>query len=237
MQIIPVIDLYKGQVVHAVAGNRKNYKAIDSKICSSADPFDVVDSYLSVFSFKSIYIADLNTLEHQGDNSEIVLSICSEYPTIELWLDSSISLIEDYLQQGIQNNIRFILSSENISSISVYNNLLKQYAEHDYILSLDFKDDKLLGNYNLLKIKNKWPKDVIVLNLNNVGVRQGYNYPAELTPHNLCKNFNVYYGGGIRNAKDINNLKTKGFTGVLISTALHEKALTSDEVHSINQSL
>lgn len=237
MQIIPVIDLYKGLVVHAVAGNRKNYKAINSKICSSADPFDVVDGYLSVFSFKSIYIADLNALEHQGDNSKIVSSICSKYPTIELWLDSSISLIENYLKKGIQNNIRFILSSENISSISVYNNLLEQFEEHDYILSLDFKDDKLLGNKDLLKIKNKWPKDVIVLNLNNVGVSQGFNYPAELASHNLCKNFNVYYGGGIRNAKDINNLKANAFTGVLISTALHTKSLTSDELHSISQSL
>ena len=236
MQIIPVIDLHKGLVVHAVAGNRKNYKAIDSKICTSANPLDVVDGYLSLFNFKSIYVADLDALEQQGDNAETVALVCNKYPNLEIWLDSGTSFINHYLQFG-QNNLRLILSSESISSISVYTSLIKQHAEHNFILSLDFKTNKLLGNNDLLKIKTRWPDDVIVLNLNNVGVSKGFKYPTELDSYNLCNDFNIYYGGGIRNAEDIKNLESKGFAGVLISTALHTQTLSSDEIHAINQSL
>ena len=92
MQIIPVIDLYKGLVVQAIAGNRRNYKAINSKICSSANPSDVIDGFLSVFNFKAIYIADLDALESQGDNYEIIKTLCNKYPNTEIWLDCGTSL-------------------------------------------------------------------------------------------------------------------------------------------------
>ena len=52
MLIVPVIDLCKGVVVHALKGNRKEYKAIDSKLCSSASPLVVINAYLKVFNFK-----------------------------------------------------------------------------------------------------------------------------------------------------------------------------------------
>ena len=41
MQIIPVMDISNGLVVHAINGERQNYKSIKSQICSSALPSDV----------------------------------------------------------------------------------------------------------------------------------------------------------------------------------------------------
>ncbi len=236
MKIIPVIDLYKGLVVHAVAGNRKNYKTIDSKICSSANPFDVVEGYLDLFSFKSIYIADLDALEQQGDNTKIIKLLCNKYPNIEVWLDCGTST-EKYLQQEIYNNLRLILSSESITTTSVFTTLLDQYSEHRFILSLDYKANELLGTNDLFNTKKYWPKDLIVLNLNNVGVKQGFKYPLQLKQHNLINDFNVYYGGGIRNTDDIEKLASIGFSGALISTALHSQTISSTEILSLNQLL
>ena len=234
MQIIPVIDLYKGLVVHAVSGDRNNYKAINSKICSSADPFDVVESYLNLFNFKSIYIADLDALEQQGNNSEVVKSICNTFSNVEIWLDCGIS-IEKYLLQEPYDNLRLILSSESIDTSSTFITILDQYSEHCFILSLDYKANELLGTDDLFNIKKYWPKDVVVLNLNNVGVNQGFKYPSQLKQHNLINNFNVYCGGGIRNADDINKLSSIGFSGVLISTALHSQTISGEEILSFNQ--
>ncbi len=237
MQIIPVIDLYKGLVVQAIAGNRKDYKVIDSKISSTATPSDVVDGFLSLFNFKTIYIADLDALECHGDNYELIKNLCNTYPNTEIWLDCGTSLAERYLNQAIENNLRIILSSEAINSVSIFTNLMKKYAEHRFIISLDFKENDLLGTHDLFEFKNQWPNDVIVLNLNNVGTKQGINFPLELTSHSLTNNFNLYYGGGIRNADDIQKLQSEGFAGTLISTALHTQMISQKELNALNQSL
>ena len=163
MQIVPVIDLRQNLVVHAIAGDRKNYKPIDSEIFSSPNPIDVINGYLKILNFKSIYIADLDALEQLGDNTEIINSICDQYPNIEIWLDCGISLAKNYLQKNIYANLRLILSSESISTISTFTNLLNQYSQHAFILSLDFKSNKLLGTNDIFNCRDHWPKDVIVL--------------------------------------------------------------------------
>ena len=237
MQIIPVIDLYKGLVVQAIAGDRENYKAIDSKICSSANPSDVIDGFLSVFNFKTVYIADLDALECQGDNYEIIKTLCNKYPNTEIWLDCGLSSAGHYLKQAIEINLRFILSSETINSVSIFTDLMNKYSDHRFILSLDFKNNDFLGTHDLFELKNQWPKDVIILNLNSVGTNQGVNYPEEIKSHHLINDFHLYYGGGIRNLDDIQNLSEEGFAGTLISTALHTQMISHNEIKALSQSL
>ncbi|MBT8112240.1 MAG: hypothetical protein KJO47_01045 [Gammaproteobacteria bacterium] len=235
MLIVPVIDLCKGIVVHALKGNRKEYKAIDSKLCSSASPLVVINAYLKVFNFNSIYIADLDALEQQDGQIEIIESICSKYPELEIWLDTGSLLIEHYLQNTKLQNLRLILSSESLSSADSFSSLLVQYPQHNFILSLDYKADKLLGPQELLQYKQQWPKDVIVLNLNNVGARRGYLFPTELNQDELTSCFNIYYGGGIRDFNDIKKLKSHGLTGTLVSTALHNQVITGNDIRLLNQ--
>ena len=235
MLIIPVIDLCKGIVVHAVEGNRKEYQAIDSKLCSSASPLDVISAYLNVFNFKSIYIADLDALEQQNDQREIIESICSKHPELEIWLDTGSLLIEYYLQHTKLQNLRLILSSESLSCVTSFSTLLSQFPQHNFILSLDYKADKLLGPQELLQYKQQWPKDVIVLNLNNVGAKRGYQFPTELNQDELTSSFNIYYGGGIRDFNDIKKLKSHGLAGTLVSTALHNQVVTGNDIRLLNQ--
>ncbi len=235
MQIIPVIDLRKGIVVHAIKGNREQYQAIDSNLCSSASPLDVINGFLSSFKFKSIYIADLDALEQQGNHVETIESICKKYPDTEFWLDTGPTLLIQYLQKTNFQNLRLILSSESLASESVFSSLINQYPLHNFILSLDYKFDKLLGPEELLQSENMWPKDVIILNINNVGAKQGYQFPTELDQQELTNNFNIYYGGGIKDINDVNNLKSFGLAGALISTALHSQEITTDDIYSLKQ--
>jgi phosphoribosylformimino-5-aminoimidazole carboxamide ribotide isomerase len=234
MQIIPVVDLLNGCVVHAVQGNRDNYRAIKSQLCSTAEPFDVIDGYLSLFSFSSIYIADLNALEHQNDNTHVITSICNNYPNVEIWLDCGVLSARSYLENKY-NNVRIIISSESDISVSNFTRYLNKYSQHPFILSLDFKADKFLGNEKLLAASHIWPKDIIVLNLNNVGSNIGYILPNKLQYSMSTKKFNLYYGGGIRNIEDVNQLQSLGFSGALISTALHSQMITKDKILSLSQ--
>ncbi len=235
MQIVPVIDLYKGIVVHAIKGNRKEYKAINSKVCSSVEPLSVITSLLTISSFNSIYIADLDALELQNNNIDIIRAICEKFPNLSIWLDTGYTLIEHYLQLSKYRNLRLILSSESLSSADNFSFTISQNLNHNFILSLDYKANKLLGPVNLLQHMQLWPKDVIVLNLNNVGAKNGFQFPTELDQISLTNNFNMYYGGGIRNLSDMKKLKSENFSGALVSTALHNLEITDEDIHLINQ--
>ena len=235
MQIIPVLDLSKGLVVHAKKGDRENYLPINSHICLSSDPFEIINCFLSLYEFKSIYIADLDALQQQSDNTDIIVSICKLYPKLEIWLDTGLSLIKYYLQDLKFDSLRLILSTESIDSISTFTSFIHEYTNHRFVLSIDYKSGAILGLNELLHTQELWPTDTLILNLDHVGANDGINLPVEFNQPTLFQTHNIYYGGGIRNCKDLGRLKTLGAAGALISTALHNKAITRSDLLTASQ--
>ena len=73
MKIIPVIDLKDGVVVHAHQGMREQYQPIGSNLCQSSDIYRVIEAFLGVYDFDTIYIADLNAITHQGDHDRLIM--------------------------------------------------------------------------------------------------------------------------------------------------------------------
>ena len=68
MQIIPVIDVMGGIVVHASGGDRAHYQPLKSILTSSCDPFEVITDLLAWHDFKKVYIADLDAIcQHNFD--------------------------------------------------------------------------------------------------------------------------------------------------------------------------
>lgn len=235
MQIIPVLDLSRGLVVHAKMGNRKNYLPINSHLCPSSNPIEIIKCFLNLYTFKSIYIADLDALQHQSENVDIIESICIVYPKLEIWLDTGLSLIKHYLENPKSDSLRIILSTESIDSISTFISLMNNYAHHSFIFSIDYKSGAILGPRDLLLAKEQWPTDILILNLDHVGAKDGINIPAQLNYHDLFQAHNTYYGGGIRNCNDLYKLKILGAAGALLSTALHNKTITKNDLLSFSQ--
>lgn len=233
MQIIPVLDISEGLIVHAKKGERKNYLPIASRLCASSTPFDIIESMLNLYAFRRIYIADLDALQQQNDNIDTIGSICQKYPELEIWLDTGLSLANHYLENLEFTSLRIVLSTESINSISTFTSFVNRYAHHNFIFSIDYKSGTVLGSYELLQAREQWPTDILILNLDHVGTGKGISIPAQLS-HSLFQKHNAYYGGGIRNCNDLHKLKVMGATGALLSTALHSKAITRSELISIN---
>ncbi len=235
MQIIPVLDLSRGLVVHAKKGDRKNYLPINSHLCPSSNPIETIKCFLNLYAFTRIYIADLDALQHQSDNVDIIESICKVYPKLEIWLDTGVSLIKYYLENPKFDSLRIILSTESIESISTFISLMNIYAHHRFIFSIDYKSGAILGPKDLLLADDQWPTDILILNLDHVGANDGINIPSQLNHHALFQAHNTYYGGGVRNINDLYKLKTLGAAGALLSTALHNKMITTSDLASLSQ--
>jgi phosphoribosylformimino-5-aminoimidazole carboxamide ribotide isomerase len=68
LRAIPVIDLMHGQVVRAQMGDRASYRPLESLLSPTSDPVDVVRGLLGVFPFQTLYVADLDAIQGNGDN-------------------------------------------------------------------------------------------------------------------------------------------------------------------------
>ena len=88
MEVVPVIDLKGGIVVHARHGNRAAYRPIETPLSPTSDPLDVVAGLLSVHPFRTLYVADLDAIEGNGDAGAILDSISATFPELALWVDN-----------------------------------------------------------------------------------------------------------------------------------------------------
>lgn len=230
MQIIPVIDLLDGVVVHAKKGERQHYQAIKSLLTHSSKPLDVVAALLEYFPFKQLYIADLNgiqKLKQTPSNFAHIENIAKQFPELELWIDAGINSIGEK-RYWEMINAKLILGSENFSDLAQF--LAVQSELRKFVLSLDYMPYGYQGPIELVESTQYWPKDVILMSLGNVGANNGINTKILQKYNTYTKKFNLYSAGGVSNINDLKLLDTNGMQGALIATALHLKQISPQEL-------
>lgn len=218
MHLIPVIDLLDGLVVAARQGNRQTYRPLVTPLCPEPDILTVARSYLSVFPFRTFYIADLNAIENTGDNHALIARLLETQRDIHLWIDSGLRLFDN----GSTRRVSHVLGSEtgiSVEQIAHYTNL------SDCILSLDFSDEHLLGDPELLKRPSLLPQRLIIMSLARVGSHAGPDLDRVSLFADRLRGKQLYAAGGVRNAEDLSRLAARGAHGALLATALHEKTI------------
>lgn len=227
MLVIPVIDLRGQQAVRAVAGRRDEYKPVVSRLCPSADPLDVVAALCRLCPFPCIYIADLDAILGSGDNRAVVTELLAAWPQLEFWLDAGFSTPQIARTWPLGERLRPVVGSESQQSADSCRELLRELADYRPLLSLDFKDGRLLGSEALLQRTEDWPDQLILMQLDRVGVGRG---PDLALPSGAATGHRWYAAGGVRGRADLDALAEAGFAGVLVASALHNGALTATDL-------
>jgi len=224
MQIIPVIDLKDGQVVHAVRGARSQYRPIhlNSRLTSRSDVEPVLAAFLALYPFDTFYIADLNAITATGNHNQLITSLLGQYPDIRFWIDDG-SQLSDIVPSTHPANYRAVIGTESQQSRPFRTSL-------DYILSLDFKQQQASGHSSWFTDAGMWPSEIIVMTLNRVGSSSGPDFQklAELRFAYPDKKFVA--AGGVRDVNDLIRLDEMGIDAALIATALHGGGLSGEEI-------
>lgn len=216
-QLIPVIDLKDGEVVHARAGKRNEYLPIHlhSKIVTDSAIASVIKAFRQIYPFETFYIADLNAIRNSGHHHELILEMLAKYPDCEFWIDEG-------KQQGNSSfhghNYKSVYGSEaQVSEL--------QTMQANEILSLDFMQGQFLGHKSWLRNHAFWPERLILMNLDYVGGHLGPD--LEKLDHYIANypHQKIYAAGGVRNNTDLLKLKHIGVAGVLLASALHNNNL------------
>ena len=229
MLIIPVIDLSCGLVVHAKQGQRESYQPIVSVISKSPKPEIVLSSFLELYPFKIIYIADLDAIQKTGKQNILISELASRYKQCEFWVDAGIDSIHNKQTEYLSDNIKLVFGSENELSrdklIALINN------NPDLILSLDFIENTLTENSYLIQDSAIWPKQLIVMMLSRIGSIEGVDMQCLNKILKLAINNEVYAAGGVRSITDLMQLNSTEIKGVLLATALHDGSITKENLN------
>jgi len=222
VQIIPVIDLMNGVVVRARGGRRDRYRAIETPLCPNAAPHAVIDALLDLHRFDTIYVADLDALMGKGDHSEILGHLQDDYPRLKFWIDRGLSGCPT---RSPRSNCIPVIGSESLGEADL-SGLKARRGE--FILSLDFMGERLLGAQSLIERGDLWPETIIVMSLSFVGANRGPDFQrlAQLRVGWPGKSFIA--AGGVRDEADLRRLDDLGIDGVLVASALHSGALGSE---------
>ena len=231
MNIIPVLDLKAGQVVHAKHGDRQNYLPIQSALSHSSEPFTIVKALQSLYPFKYLYIADLDAIQGNGNHAAQIKNIQKDFPDLEIWLDAGFKTSEA-IEAWQNGKVRIVLGSESLVSIDSYKAMLKACRTAP-ILSLDFKFGHFFGPQPLINDPQLWPNEVIVMTLDQVGGQSGPDLAQLKVIKNLWSVAAIYAAGGIRSVDDLNTLKAQNYTGALIASALHNGKIGKAELATL----
>lgn len=228
--VIPVIDLMGGKVVRARHGQRHAYQPIQSQLCGSPEPQEVVRALLELYPFNTLYIADLDAIQRTGLHLHTIEKLRENHPHLEIWLDAGISSIADW-RPWQHLGLHCVIGSESQVDVHQTRALMASIGHHRCILSLDMAAEGQRGPKSLFDDTTLWPERVIAMTLARVGSFSGVD--MELLHSMLQHGKQIYAAGGVRNAEDLAVLKNMGITGALIASALHDAHINATDLAAL----
>src|SRR5262245_1511385 len=230
MDVIPVIDLKGGCVVHARRGERDRYRPIATPLAATSAPLDVARGLLALYRFPILYVADLDAIERSGDNCDAIRRLEAELPDVTLWTDCGIADVDtadDWLASGRGD---LVIASE----AQVDAGLMRRFRDDPRtILSLDFRE-RPLGPPALMQEPGAWPHRVIVMTLARVGSGEGPDLERLRTVRDLAGSRQVYAAGGVRDRADLVILQGAGIAGALVASCLHAGRLSGADIAALH---
>jgi phosphoribosylformimino-5-aminoimidazole carboxamide ribotide isomerase len=235
LKIIPVIDILSGYVVHAVRGRRKEYKLLKSVISESSDPVDVAAA-LKTIGFDEFYVADLDAITGGEPNFSLFKKIAKK-TGIRLMVDAGISSLKIAGKMFDSDVAKVIVGTETLQSTNFVAEAVEFFGNEKVVVSLDLMDNRVIGGFDPAKFEEPMAllhefqdmgvSQIIVLDLIKVGSREGVNLPflKEVLRNTKA---DVFVGGGVRDVKDLVELRELGFFGVLVATALHSGKISQE---------
>jgi phosphoribosylformimino-5-aminoimidazole carboxamide ribotide isomerase len=222
MQVIPVIDLMHGLVVHAKLGERAAYRPIETPLSPTPDPVDVVAGLMRLASFRTLYVADLDAILERGDNFAVLDRLRRAFPDCELWIDNGAA---DAARVAATRAFGApVIGSESQRDLALL------ASERDALLSLDYRGDAFQGPPEVLLRPELWPPRVIVMTLARIGGGAGPDFERFSTIRHVAGSRDLYAAGGVRDPADLDALQAAGAAGALVASALHDGRIASADL-------
>ncbi len=227
MLVVPVVDLRRGQVVHAVRGERAAYRPVRSTLAGGCEPAVIARALLDASGSDTLYIADLDALLGEAPQVASLRALHAALPGAALWLDagfgdaaSARSLLDAIGRVGTTTPV---FASESLRS----SRELLGMDDDGAILSLDQRGGSALDRAGLWGDPSSWPSRVIAMSLDRVGSGDGPDLAllAQLRERAAPRGVKLIGAGGIRDRDNLAACEAAGAHAWLVASALHDGRL------------
>ena len=242
MQIVPVIDLMEGIVVHALKGERERYQPVQSILTSGADPVDVARCLQMATHCRELYIADLDAIQGNGHNTRAISEITSHVDA-DLWVDAGIADVASADRLISAGADIIIIGTETLTTLQELKRLRDAIAMDKLILSLDVVDRRVLSGAESLKgleplralahLVKEGLERFILLTLDAVGTGEGPDLSLLRRAKQSFPQITLIAGGGIKKPEHLRALSSANVDGVLVATSLHRGWITGHDIAAL----
>jgi len=222
--IIPVLDLKRGKVVRARAGDRANYQPIVTPLSPTSEAVDVLRGLQGLARFSVIYIADLDAIAGEAGHGDVLRRLAAAAPDVEFWLDGGFATA-DAASAALPSGMTPVFGSESLTGPSELIAAQRAFGSQKIVLSLDYRDGRFMGPREIEDRVDLWPNRMILMTLDRVGTAGGPDLAALDGLIKRSSGRAVFAAGGVRGEHDLARLQSMGVRGVLVATALHDGRL------------
>ena len=156
---------------------------------------------------------------------------------LDMMVDAGITDLET-AEKVLKSNVsQVIIGTETLRSPSFINEAVESFGSEKIVVSLDLVGARILSSFRLgmlsdplrflQKLEKEGVSQIILLDLAKVGSCEGVNidFLREVLGKTKAR---VIVGGGVRDVKDLVELKYIDVFGVLVATALHMEKITPE---------
>jgi phosphoribosyl isomerase A len=229
MQIVPVIDLKGGIVVHARRGRRAEYAPLQSPLVEGCEPVAVARALRDATNASMLYVADLDAIAGARPDVHTLSALAT---VADLWVDAGATRREWALALSDAGVTRNVVGTESLESATE----LDGADAPPLVLSVDLRDGGLISPRPDLAGRAAAAaaplatalkaRELLVIDLARVGSGSGPPLDAVAQLRAALPDLELYAGGGVRDDDDLRALEQAGAAGALVATALHEGRVT-----------
>jgi phosphoribosylformimino-5-aminoimidazole carboxamide ribotide isomerase len=242
VRLIPVMDLRDGLAVHAVRGEREQYRPVAGVLAATADPLDVARAFHEKLGLSELYIADLNAIQGHGHHQALI-SRLAQQSGMSLIVDAGAASVASAVQLLDAGASRVIIGAETLPTWETALAIGAAIDPRHLIFSLDMRAGQVLSRCSQLAASTpaevldllyraNW-REVILLDLSRVGTGTGVDQALVAEARRLFPQLMLLAGGGVRDANELAGLRSAGVAGVLVATALHQGLITRQHVAAL----
>ena len=229
MQIVPVIDLKGGVVVHARRGRRAEYAPLRSPLVEGCEPVAVARVLCALCRTSAVYVADLDALAGEPIDEVSLAALAS---VAAAWVDAGATTPERAAALARAGVARNVIGTESLERADAVN----PSGPLPVVLSADLRDGRLISRDPELAGREPTAaaplardlnvRELLVIDLARVGSGSGPAVDAVAELAAALPGVAIYAGGGVRDDADLHALESAGAAGALVATALHEGRIT-----------
>jgi phosphoribosylformimino-5-aminoimidazole carboxamide ribotide isomerase len=238
MELIPVLDLLRGQAVHARHGTRQKYQPVQSALLPgrAGDAVALARAYHTMFGSWRCYVADLDAIEGWAPQTKLIQALADDEHGFGegLIVDGGVTTpraAEALLRAGASN---LAVGLETLRGFTELRSIVRAVGGERVIFSLDLLDGRPIQRRTgrvaseeavvielAARAADAGVAAVLVLDLAQVGAESGPKHLDLIDGLKRLLGVPVYAGGGVASLDDLELLEEVGCDAVLVGSAIH----------------